>query len=250
MSNYATDLVRLSPNYSSRDGQKISVITIHHTAGVLTATTIGNIFAKTSRQASCNYGIGYDGKTILIVDEKYRSWCSSNKNNDQKAITIEVSNSKGAPNWEVSDAAMESLIKLLADVCRRNGIPKLVWLNDKNKIYKEQNMTLHCYFSATACPGPFLKSKMGYIADRVNAELGVTPSAPIPVTPETPINATFKVRVKINNLNIRKSPNGVVTGRYTGKGIFTIVQVSGDWGKLKSGAGWIYLANKSYCERI
>ena len=250
MSNYKTDLVMLSPNYSSRNGNKIEVITIHHTAGKLTATTIGNIFAKSSRQASCNYGIGYDGKTVLVCDEKYRSWCSSSRQNDEKAITIEVSNIKGAPNWEISDASMESLIRLLTDVCRRNGITKLKFLNDKSKRFNtaEQNMTMHCWFSATACPGPYLKSKMNYIQDRVNTELGSAP-APVQTTPVTSIKTSFKVRVKINNLNIRKSPNGVLTGRFTGKGIFTIVEVQGDWGKLKSGAGWIYLANKSYCEK-
>lgn len=236
-----------SPNYSSRNGNKIQGITIHHTAGVLSATQIGNIFAKKSRNASCNYGIGNDGKIVLVVDENCRSWCSSSRQNDERMITIEVSNCKGAPNWEVSDKALESLINLCADICKRNGIPKLTFLNDKSKRYdySAQNVTIHSFYSATACPGPYLKGKIPYVCERVNKILSGD-QTPVP-TPKSDV--PFQVKVKINNLNIRKSPNGKVTGKYTGKGIFTITEVQGDWGKLKSGAGWIYLANKSYCEK-
>lgn len=50
----------------------------------------------------------------------------------------------------------------------------------------------------------------------------------------------------MSDLNIRKTPNGDIVGQ-TGKGVFTITTVNNGWGKLKSGAGWIYLANASYC---
>ena len=68
-------------------------------------------------------------------------------------------------------------------------------------------------------------------------------------SPTTNIKTSFKVRIKIKNLNIRKSPNGQITGRYTGIGVFTIVEVRGDWGKLKSGAGWIYISNSAWVEK-
>lgn len=255
MSNSAlVDVVIKSPNYSSREGNTIKGVTIHHTAGINSATTIGNIFAKKSRKASCNYGVGNDGKIVLVVDEQYRSWCSSSKKNDQNMVTIEVSNCNGAPNWEVSDAALDSTIRLVADICKRNGIKQLKFLNDSSKKYNydEQNMTLHCWFSATVCPGPYLKGKMSYIANRVNTLLATDATSnptPVVVPPTDNSGVPFKVRVKIPNLNIRKSPNGKVTGKFTGKGVFTIVEVQGDWGRLKSGAGWIYLANKSYCEK-
>lgn len=59
----------------------------------------------------------------------------------------------------------------------------------------------------------------------------------------------FFVRVDIARLNIRTGPGTdySLTGKYTGKGVFTIVEVSNGtgsnsgWGKLKSGAGWISL---------
>lgn len=64
---------------------------------------------------------------------------------------------------------------------------------------------------------------------------------------KTPV--PYQVRVMATDLNIRTGPgtNYTKTGRYTGKGIFTIVEESpGEgsskgWGKLKSGAGWISL---------
>lgn len=180
------NLTILSPNYTKgRNGNKIDTITVHHCAGIMTAKQIGNLFARPSRNASCNYGIGNDGQIVLVVDEANRSWCTGSAANDRRAITIEVSNSTGAPNWEVSDAAMTSLCKLLADICRRNGIASLKWLNDKSKIGKvdEQNMTVHRWFQATACPGPYLMNKMSYIAQRTNTLIAAeeTSSNPSPV---------------------------------------------------------------------
>lgn len=174
MNSPLIDITIKSPNYSSRNGNTIKGVTIHHTAGKNTATQIGNIFAKKSRNASCNYGVGNDGKIVLVVDEQYRSWCSSSRQNDENMVTLEVSNCKGAPNWEVSDAALESTIRLVTDICQRNGIKELKFLNDPSKKfdYAAQNMTMHCWFSATACPGPYLKGKMSYIAKEVNRQLG------------------------------------------------------------------------------
>lgn len=72
---------------------------------------------------------------------------------------------------------------------------------------------------------------------------------PFPVVP-------FLVRVVIPDLNIRTSPgsadNSNLSGKYTGIGTFTIVEISGSWGLLKSYQekrnGWIYLGNPDYCE--
>lgn len=60
---------------------------------------------------------------------------------------------------------------------------------------------------------------------------------------------SFKVRVDIDYLNIRKGPgmNYDKTGAFTGKGVFTIVETSGNWGRLKSPVGWICL---DYAEKL
>lgn len=177
---------KISPFRTSPRNHKIDTITIHCMAGDFTVETCGNIFQRAGRNASSNYGIGSDGRIGMYVEEKDRSWCSSSKDNDNRAITIEVANDGGAATgWHVSDKAMASLIKLVADICKRNGIEKLLWKADKKLIGKvaEQNMTVHRWFAAKACPGDYLYGKHGYIADEVNKLLGVT-EKPVETTQE------------------------------------------------------------------
>lgn len=164
---------KLSPNHSGKRTHVIDTITIHCMAGNLTVESCGAMFAQPSRQASSNYGIGSDGRIALYVDEGNRSWCSSNAANDQRAITIEVANTVAAEPWPVSDAAYKSLINLLVDICKRNGIKQLLWKADKSLIGQvdKQNMTVHRWFAAKACPGDWLYSRHGQIAAEVNAML-------------------------------------------------------------------------------
>lgn len=165
---------KLSPNHSDKRTKPIDTITIHHTAGNVSIETLGDIFAPTARKASSNYGVGTDGRIGMYCEEKDRSWCSSSSANDNRAITIEVSNNSGGPNWTVSDKALVSLINLCEDICRRNNIPKLIWKNDKSLIGQvdKQNMTVHNWFSNTTCPGPYLTSKLTYVVEEVNKKLG------------------------------------------------------------------------------
>ena len=135
-------------------------------AGNLSIEECGNLFANPSRQASSNYGIGTDGRVGLYVQEKNRAWTSGSPDNDNQAITIEVANDGGSPDWHISDKALASLINLCVDICKRNGIAKLNYTGDATG-----NLTMHCFFQATACPGPYLKSKFTYIANEVNKKL-------------------------------------------------------------------------------
>ena len=138
-----------------------------------TATALGNYFAKSSAKASSNYGIDSNGLIACYVPEEYRSWATSSAANDQRAITIEVANDGGAPDWHVSKAALNSLVELLTDICKRNGIPQLRWKADKSLIGKisQQNMTVHRWFAKKACPGDYLYNLHGSIAAEVNARL-------------------------------------------------------------------------------
>lgn len=166
---------KLSPHYRSRSGAKISKITIHHMAGNLSVETCANVFSKT-RVASSNYGIGTDGRIGLYVDEANRAITSSSTANDKVAVTIEVANCKGAPNWEVSDKAYAALLDLVEDICRRNDIKELNYTGDK-----DGNLTRHNMFAATSCPGPYLQGRFPEIASEVNRRLGaqVAPQANI-----------------------------------------------------------------------
>lgn len=170
---------KISPNSSAR-GAKIDRITIHHMAGNLSVEACANVFQDTSRQASSNYGVGTDGRIGLYVPENRRAWTSSNRDNDNRAVTIEVANNGGAPNWPVSDAALQATIDLCTDICLRNGIARLNYTGDKTG-----NLTMHKWFTNTLCPGPYLSGKFQYIADQVNARLSHT-VAPEPPKKETP----------------------------------------------------------------
>lgn len=158
--------VRISPNSTNPRNNTIKKITIHHQAGNLSLETLGNIVANPAREMSCNYGIDSQGRIGMYCEEKNRSWCSSSRENDHQAITIEVANDEIGGQWHVSDKAMESLIKLCVDICKRNGIAKLNFTGDKNG-----NLTAHRYFASTQCPGPYLYSKFPYIAEQVNKQL-------------------------------------------------------------------------------
>lgn len=164
---------RLSPNHSGRRNHVIDTISIHCMAGNASVETCGALFADPSRKASSNYGIGSDGRIALYVDEANRSWCTSNAANDNRAITIEVANNGGAPDWPVSGKAYSALLDLLTDICRRNNIKELLWKGDKSLIGQvdKQNMTVHRWFAAKACPGDYLYNRHGEIAAEVNRRL-------------------------------------------------------------------------------
>lgn len=157
---------QISPNRNSPRNQPISKITIHHMAGNLTLQSFGALVAKESRQMSSNYAIDSQGNRGLYCPESDRSWCSSSPWNDHRAVTIEVANDGGAPDWHVSDASIASLIELCVDICKRNGMAKLEYTGDQNG-----SLTTHRMFTATECPGPYLLSKLPYIAQQVTARL-------------------------------------------------------------------------------
>lgn len=167
-----TTYKNISKNKTSNRNHAIDTITIHCFVGQVTAKQGCDFFATTTKECSANYVVGFDGSIGLSVEEKDRSWCSSNRENDMRAITIEVASGTSEP-YSVTEKAYNSLIKLLVDVCKRNNIKRLLWRNDKSLIGQvdKQNMTVHRWFANKSCPGTYLFSIMGEIADAVNAEL-------------------------------------------------------------------------------
>lgn len=174
------DYTRISPNKNSPRNHKIDTITIHCVVGQCTVETLGNIFAPTSRQASSNYGVGTDGKIGMYVEEKDRSWCSSNAANDNRAVTIEVASDTKHP-YAVNNRAFAALLDLVTDICKRNGIKKLVWSTKKADRVNHKNgcnMTVHRDYANKSCPGDYLYNRHGEIAAEVNRRLGVADTAP------------------------------------------------------------------------
>ena len=309
---------KLSPNHSGLRTHSIDRITPHCVVGQCSVETLGSIFLPTSRQASCNYGIGADGRVGMYVEEKNRSWCSSSNANDQRAVTIECASDTTEP-YAFKDVVYQKLITLCVDICKRNGKSKLLWLGDKDKTLNyapksdEMVLTVHRWFANKSCPGSWMYARMGDLAAKVTAQLGggtsgdteteypekltegyyrvrkawsdsksqkgaykilsnakkcadanpgysvfdnngvniYTPNTSTQTAPDAP----FTVKVSISDLNIRKGPGTdyAKTGKFTGKGVFTILEVksgkgsTAGWGRLKSGAGWISL---DYVERI
>lgn len=113
---------KLSPNHSGQRTHVVDRITPHCVVGQCSVETLGNIFAPTSRQASCQYGIGVDGRVGMYVEEKNRSWCSSSNANDQRAITIECASDATHP-YAFNDTVYAKLIELCTDICKRYGKP-------------------------------------------------------------------------------------------------------------------------------
>ena len=165
---------KLTGDYNKRN-HVIDTITIHCFVGQVTAKRGCDYFYETERKVSSNYVVGYDGSIGLSVEEKNRAWTSSSPANDHRAITIEVA-SDTKPPYAVTEKAYAALIALVTDICKRNNIKKLIWKNDKSLIGQpdKQNMTVHRWFAATACPGDYLMEHMSDIANKVNEKLGVS----------------------------------------------------------------------------
>lgn len=243
---------KISPNKGNWNGYQnvakrvypLERISIHCVVGQVTVESLGNMFAQPSFGASSNYGIGYDGKKALYVNESDRSWCTSSYDNDNRAITIEVASDTTHP-YAVTPKAYNSLIELCVDICKRNGKKKLLWISDKTKAlsYKVKSdeliLTPHRWFANKACPGEYLFSRYGAIAETVTKKLNAG-------EPKQSTAKTFKVQVKVKDLYIRggagfnTSFNGFIE-----PGVYTITETKTangyTWGKLKSGAGWIAL---------
>ena len=272
----------ISPNHNTPRTKPVRRLTPHHVAGNLSVSSIlGLPNFQAGGSASANYAIDSSGKIGLCVEESSRSWASSSSVNDYQAITCEIANNGGAPDWRMSDEAINSWLKLSVDVCKFYGFNKVnykekpadvatsttasirsnaaeswiaTWAKDNEMI-----ITLHNWFSATACPGPYFTRQIPWLVKEMNkrlmdptwAESFVGEGGLLAITP--PALSAFKeylIAITAAALNVRKGPGtnyAVERVLINDKNLYTIVDeatgegASGKWGKLKSGAGWIAL---------
>lgn len=197
---------KLSPNNSGLRTNVIDRISPHCVVGQCSIQSLGSWFELRSTKASSNYGIDKDGKIGLFVEEKNRSWCTSSSANDNRAITIECASDSTDP-YAMHDCVYTSLIKLCADICKRNGKTKLLWIPDKNKALNyspksdEMLITVHRWFANKSCPGDWLYSRLGSLADQVNKLLGAkTETAkPSTSTATTPTAAKTHSTLRLNS---------------------------------------------------
>lgn len=220
---------KISPNKTSPRRHAIDTVTIHCVVGQCSVETLGREFASPSKRASSNYGIGVDGRIGMYVEEKDRSWCSSNTENDERAITIEVASDTTHP-YAVKPAAYNALIDLLVDICMRNNIKQLLWKGDKSLIGQpdKQNMTVHRWFANKSCPGEYLYSRHAKIAAEVNARLGSTDKAPSDITkPNAPAKSIGKGDL-VSLMNNAVYYNGKDVPPWVVKQNWYVKSVSGD----------------------
>lgn len=223
---------KISPNKSSPRNHKIDTVTIHCVVGQCSVETLGNVFAPTSRQASSNYGIGVDGRIGMYVEEKDRSWCSSNAANDNRAITIEVASDTKEP-YAVNAKAYAALIDLLVDICKRNGIKELVWSTNKADRVNHKNgcnMTVHRDYANKSCPGTYLYERHAQIASEVNKRLGSTNIKPAPEKPSVSL-----YRVQTGAFKVKANADAMLT-KVKAKGFDTYMVKVGDLYKIQVGA--------------
>lgn len=223
---------KISPNKSSHRNHKIDTVTIHCVVGQCSVETLGNVFAPASRQASSNYGIGYDGRIGMYVEEKDRSWCSSNAANDNRAITIEVASDTKEP-YAVNAKAYAALIDLLVDICKRNGIKELVWSTNKADRVNHKNgcnMTVHRDYANKSCPGTYLYERHAQIASEVNKHLGSTNIKP---APEKPSGGLYRVQTGAFK---SKTNADAMLAKVKAKGFDTYMVKVGDLYKIQVGA--------------
>lgn len=154
--------------YASRGGRPITRIIVHHWAG-----TAGGDSRLTNPNAdvSANYILYSDGRLVGQVPEEYRAWTTGSWEVDSYSITVETQNSAVGGDWPVSDAAISKLTALIGDLKSRYG-----WAT----VQFGAQVRGHRDFQPTACPGPYLYSRLPQIAANANngSVSPVSPSAP------------------------------------------------------------------------
>lgn len=180
MNNPLINYIRQSPNQEGRRRNPITRITPHCVVGQCSVETLGGVFASSARKASSNYGIGVDGRVGLYVDEDSHSWCSSNWDNDDKAVTIECASDAFAP-YAFKPQVYARLVDLCVDICQRHGKTRLIWIADKDKALSyqlkpdEMLLTVHRWFASKSCPGDWMFERMGELASQATARLQPEP---------------------------------------------------------------------------
>lgn len=172
-----SELTKLSPNRTSPRTQRVSRLTPHCMAGNMTIESAASWFARESTRASSQYGIGSDGRMATFVRETDRSWCTSSAYNDHRAITVEIANDGGGPQWHMSDAAVNKFIDLAVDVAKAYGYKRVGYYGSLDKSIEKADellITLHCWYANKACPGPYLISLLPSLVLEMNSRLAGT----------------------------------------------------------------------------
>lgn len=227
----------VDPNIMNADSNRVKIdrIVIHHNAGTSDENARRTWYVSTGIGTSAHYQVTPD-KIWGCVGENSVAYHAGDYGMNQRSIGIEHLNSTGAPSWQIAEGTYQNSAKLIADICRRYNIP-----------IDRQHIIGHREVSATACPGGIDLDKLIRLAKEYAS--GGTQK---PTISKTETVGSFKVRVSVTDLNIRKEPSlKAKTNGQAKTGVYTITETKSaddyEWGKLKSGAGWIAL---KYAKRL
>lgn len=238
-------------NHESRSGNAIKYIVLHYTGNQTdTAKANANYFAGANRGASAHYFVD-DTSICQSVEDANAAWhCGKNygssnlfgKCTNKNSIGIEMCSKNG----QITSKTIVNAIALTRYLMAIYGI-------------KADHVVRHWDVCSKRCPGwtgwlPSDESLWKAFKAQLDAPETAAPTTSTttsaPATASKTVKVPFLVKVKISDLNIRTGAgtNYPTAGKFTGKGKFTIVETNKaqTWGRLKSGAGWIYIGNSSW----
>lgn len=149
-------------NYTAGRSDTIHGIVVHHAAST-SFDSIGQVFSQYGRGGSAHYGICED-RIDQYVREEDTAWHCGDWGGNCCTIGIECTNNVGAPDWTISEGTFNTLVKLCADIAKRNGLGKLKF--GPYDVYP--TLSAHRDWSATYCCGDYLYSRMDELAEKAN----------------------------------------------------------------------------------
>lgn len=244
MTNFWPGCVAIMNSYgfgSSRQGNQINGIVIHHTANGGGISAIPYMAGPNNRNSHPTYGIYNNGGAVGIVDPDKKPWSTSGRP-DLEAVSVEVDNAGGAATgWAISDAAIETIAAITA--YHYMNSPKAGKGIERNVVGKANHgffVAWHSQYDATACPGPDMVSKIDRIIARALEIAGGAPpvTPPKPTTPPVVPSQKYTFRMW-NGDGIRyEEPTGVFGAAIQrglalkGDAVYndSINAIDGDWG--------------------
>ena len=209
-------------------------ITIHNTGNIGAPAKNNHNYMKNcnkngSRIASWHFTV--DDKEIYQAQScNYKTYHAGTSAGNNSSIGIEICMFNDKEKQRKAYANAIELVKIL--------LKYYGWTIDKVKRHKD--------WSGKHCPAWLIEGKFGYTWDWFKKQVTSNQSANVPTS-----NDAFVVKVTVNSLNVRKGPGtsyAVVTTIKKGEA-YTIVEVKGSWGLLKSKVGWINISS-NYVKRV
>lgn len=262
-------------NTTLKPNRNIDWIVLHYTAGINskqgTAQNTAHYFATTGNKASADFivddveivqynpdpknricwavGGNKYGDMATSLGGQYYGQCTNNN-----SISIEMCSRKvntttlnaTDQDWYITNETINNAIILTKYLMQ-------IYSVDINHVI------MHHQVTGKWCPQPWCKNESALVNyyNFISAVKGSAVSIPTNITGNKPTiidegkDVNYLVKINVDELNVRTGPDASydkVTS-IRDKGIYTIVKESNEWGKLKSGAGWISLQYTSAADQ-